>query len=90
MEALHQLHARAGWPSVRTIAKSLQFSHFTVHQLFTEACLPKPTVLLPVVEYMATAAPRTDVEHWCNKIDELWTAAERYHGLPLPYGSCRR
>lgn len=84
MEALHQLHARAGWPSVRTIAKDLQLSHFTVHQLFLSVELPKPTILLPIVEYMAELAPRADVDEWCDRIDNLWTQAERYDALRPP------
>lgn len=75
LEELHKLHARAGWPSVRELARGQNFRHTAVHELFT-----KPTgdrklpLLLSVVEQLAQRAPRVDVEATLDKFDQLWDA----------------
>jgi hypothetical protein len=75
LEELHNLHARAGWPSVRELARGQNFSHTAVHELFT-----KPTgdrkwpVLSRVVEKLASLAPRVDQEATLDKFDQLWDA----------------
>lgn len=79
LDELHKLHARAGWPSVRELARGQNFSHTAVHELFT-----KPTgdrklpVLLRVVEKLTSLAPRVDQEATLDKFDQLWdTVTER-------------
>ena len=41
VEALHALHHRAGWPSLRTIAKDVGCSHTTVSAAFTGPKVPR-------------------------------------------------
>ena len=78
MQELHDLHARAGWPSTRQMAQKDKFSHAAVHALFTKTTsrVPRVTVLLDVVEWLATQARRIDVENTVDKFDELWRIAE--------------
>ena len=82
---LHRLHARAGWPSTRELARGRLFSHTAVHTMFTKPELPKWTVLCPVVERMATAAPLTDVDFTLKHFDRLWDEAERFDGMEPPF-----
>ncbi|HYH72685.1 MAG TPA: AAA family ATPase [Nocardioides sp.] len=64
--ALHDLHHRAGWPSLRTLAREAGVSHTTVSKVFSSTALPAWGVLELVIEAM-----RGDVAdfHW------LWLAA---------------
>lgn len=73
--ALHALHARAGWPSTRELAKHQNFSHTVVHNLFTRGVLPPLPVLHAVVQRMAAIAPSRDQETISDEFDKLWTAA---------------
>src|SRR5688500_5761092 len=40
VEALHVLHHRAGWPSLRTLARATGVSHTTVSTVFSSPKLP--------------------------------------------------
>ena len=40
VEALHDLHHRAGWPSLRTLAQAAGCSHTTVSTVFSSPRLP--------------------------------------------------
>jgi tetratricopeptide (TPR) repeat protein len=51
-EALHDLHHRAGWPSLRTLAKASGCSHTTVSKALSEPRLPSWGVLELLVEAM--------------------------------------
>ncbi|QJY51196.1 hypothetical protein [Pseudonocardia broussonetiae] len=76
MRALHELHARAGWPSTREIAHSQDFSYTTVHQLFTKTNqLPKLPVLLAIVSNLASISDPNREEQILDKFDALWCAA---------------
>jgi hypothetical protein len=78
LEELHDLHARAGWPSTRDMAKGQRFSHTAVRELFTKAIgVPKLPILFAVVEVLAAAAPRTDVERALDKFDVLWRMLDK-------------
>jgi hypothetical protein len=73
LNELHRLHARAGWPSVRELARGQNFSHTAVHELFTKPTGDRKwTVLSKVVEKLASLAPRMDQEATLKKFDELW------------------
>jgi hypothetical protein len=76
---LHDLHARAGWPSTRQMARGQDFSYTAAHDLFTRTVTgaPKLPVLLNVVERLAALAPRTDVDKTVDRFDTLWQAADR-------------
>ena len=39
-DALHDLHHRAGWPSLRALAREAGVSHTTVSNTFSRATLP--------------------------------------------------
>ena len=39
-DALHDLHHRAGWPSLRTLARMTGVSHTTVSKAFSTVTLP--------------------------------------------------
>jgi hypothetical protein len=73
LNELHRLHARAGWPSVRELARGQNFSHTAVHELFTKPTGDRKwTVLSKVVEKLARLAPRMDQEATLKKFDQLW------------------
>jgi EAL domain-containing protein (putative c-di-GMP-specific phosphodiesterase class I) len=75
---LHALHARAGRPSTREMARAESFSYTAVHDLFTKTAFeaPRLPVLHRVVERLAGLAPRTDVEDVLDRFDSLWRAAD--------------
>lgn len=75
---LHQLHARAGLPSTRALAKGQRFTYTTVHDIFTKTSVepPRLPVLLCIVEQMATLAQTVDVQETLDKFDRLWMAAD--------------
>ena len=51
-DALHELHHRAGWPSLRTLAHDAGCSHTTVSHVFSSPKLPTWGVLELLVEAM--------------------------------------
>jgi EAL domain-containing protein (putative c-di-GMP-specific phosphodiesterase class I) len=80
MRELHDLHARAGWPSTRQLARGQRFSHTAVHDLFTKTTEPpRLPVLHRVVEQLAELAPRTDAESVLDRFDTLWRVADQHH-----------
>ncbi len=52
IDALHDLHHRAGWPSLRTLARDAGCSHTTVSTVFSSTKLPGWGVLEVLVEAM--------------------------------------
>ena len=40
VEALHELHHQAGWPSLRTLAAEVGCSHTTVSHVFSSTRIP--------------------------------------------------
>ena len=77
VKELHDLHARAGWPSTREIAKGQDYSHATVHALFTRTAgeVPSLPVLLNVVQVLTQMSGRGSAEKTLDKFDRLWRAA---------------
>ncbi|HEY0645962.1 MAG TPA: AAA family ATPase, partial [Nocardioides sp.] len=76
VERLHDLHHRAGWPSLRTIAREAGVSHTTVSKAFSHATLPTWGTLELLVECLGgdTAA-----------FHDLWLAAGTpTDGAPAP------
>ncbi len=65
-DALHDLHHRAGWPSLRTLAAETGVSHTTVSKTFSRPTLPTWGTLELLVEAMAG-----DTTHF----HDLWLAA---------------
>jgi EAL domain-containing protein (putative c-di-GMP-specific phosphodiesterase class I) len=78
VKELHALHARAGLPSTRLLARGQEFTYTTVHDLFTKTSSepPRLPVLLRIVEQLARRAPRMDVQETLDKFDGLWRAAD--------------
>jgi hypothetical protein len=66
VDALHDLHHRAGWPSLRTLAKAAGCSHTTVSTAFSSPRLPAWGLLELLVEAMDG-----DPRHF----HQLWVAA---------------
>ena len=50
--ALHDLHHRAGWPSLRALARESGVSHTTVSKTFSQPALPSWGTLELLVEAM--------------------------------------
>jgi tetratricopeptide (TPR) repeat protein len=65
-DALHDLHHRAGWPSLRTLARRTGVSHTTVSKAFSAATLPTWGTLELVVEALDGDIP---------SFHHLWLAA---------------
>jgi tetratricopeptide (TPR) repeat protein len=65
-DALHDLHHRAGWPSLRALAKETGVSHTTVSKTFSRPGLPSWGTLELLVEAM-----QGDTRHF----HQLWLAA---------------
>lgn len=73
-DALHDLHHRAGWPSLRALARDTGVSHTTVSKTFSSASLPSWGTLELLVEalrgdpgvfhelWLAASMPRTERE----------------------------
>ena len=80
--ALHELHGRSGYRSLRYIAKRIRDlygsgapSHTTIHKLFISPELPRPELTLWVVEVLAMTVRSLDPEQECDRIDALWQRA---------------
>ena len=75
VEALHDLHHRAGWPSLRALAREAGCSHTTVSAVFSSPRVPSWGTLELLVEAMAgdTAA-----------FHDLWLAASAPEAVPPP------
>src|SRR5688572_18367211 len=52
VRALHDLHHRAGWPSLRSLAHHAGVSHTTVSKVFSSSVLPSWGTLELIVEAM--------------------------------------
>ena len=64
VEALHDLHHRAGWPSLRTLAKAAACSHTTVSKVFSSATLPVWGNVELLVEAMSGDVEEFTVSGW--------------------------
>jgi hypothetical protein len=75
-DALHDLHHRAGWPSLRALARETGVSHTTVSKTFSQPALPTWGTLEVLVEAMDGDATR---------FHDLWLAASTpTDGAPTP------
>src|SRR5882672_7837683 len=72
-DEIHQLHHRAGWPSLREIAKEVGCSHTTVSVAFSEPRVPKWGTLELIVEALGGDTER---------FHQLWLAASRAADTP--------
>jgi transcriptional regulator with XRE-family HTH domain len=75
-DALHDLHHRAGWPSLRTLARDTGVSHTTVSKVMSAPALPSWGTLELLVEAMDGDA---------TVFHDLWLAASTpTNGAPAP------
>ena len=65
-DALHDLHHRAGWPSLRTLSRDVGCSHTTISKVFSSDALPTWGVL-----ELLSEALHGDTAH----VHQLWLAA---------------
>lgn len=76
VEALHDLHHRAGWPSLRTLARAAGISHTTVSKTFSTSAVPTWGTLELLVEVM---------DGDTGRFHRLWLATTtRTASTPLP------
>ena len=77
VQELHLLHRRAGWPSLREMAKGQTFSYASVHDLFTKTISrpPRLEVLRAVAQYLASKTRNADEEQALDQFEALWSAA---------------
>jgi FOG: WD40 repeat len=59
-------------------------SRVNISRLFSSAKLPRPDLLLAVVEYLAKRAYRLDVEKVLDRFDQLWRRALSEDSPPAP------
>lgn len=74
-DELHQLHHRAGWPSLRDMAKNVGASHTTVSAAFSAPRTPRWGLLELIVETLGG-----DTEHFRR----LWLSASAATNSPEP------
>jgi hypothetical protein len=75
VDALHELHHRAGWPSLRVLAREAGCSHTTVSAVFSSPRLPTWGVLEVLVAAMDGDLPR---------FRRLWLAASAPKAASAP------
>ena len=73
--ALHELHHRAGWPSLRSMAKAVGCSHTTISAAFCEPRIPRWGLLELIVETLDGNA---------ESFHDLWLAATATESTYLP------
>src|SRR6187397_721464 len=61
--ALHELHHRAGWPSLRSLARETGVSHTTVAKTFSDPALPQWGTVELIVEALG-GEPADFHPHW--------------------------
>ena len=69
-DALHDLHHRAGWPSLRTLAARAGCSHTTVSHVFSAPRIPRWPVLELLVELHRGDTERRSGEHEQHRHEE--------------------
>ena len=74
-DELHILHARAGQPSVRDMARACCCGPNLIQKVFSAPRIPKLPLLLGIVEFLAKYDRRANPETECDRFDALWEAA---------------
>lgn len=74
-DELHILHARAGRPSVRDMARACNCGPNLVKNVFSAPRIPKLPLLFKIVEYLAKQDRKADPDTQCDRFDTLWQAA---------------
>ncbi len=80
-DALHELHHRAGWPSLREMSRDVGYSHTTISAAFSDTRVPRWGLLELIVETLGGDPER---------FHQLWLAATgaapSQDGPPRPVG----
>ncbi|WP_146167604.1 WD40 repeat domain-containing protein [Micromonospora sp. MH33] len=74
-DELHILHARAGWPSVRDMARACDCGPNIIKNVFSVARTPSLPRLLGIVAFLAKLDRKADPDELCDRFDALWQAA---------------
>ncbi|WP_327667943.1 MULTISPECIES: hypothetical protein [unclassified Streptomyces] len=84
--ALHELHLRAGRPTLSDLAKSLEgsVSRSRLHDAFTSGRLPRWEVVDALVETLGSRARGTTPEQELDRFHTLWQSAVSDGGSPEP------
>src|SRR3954451_22412820 len=82
-DALHALHHRAGWPSLRDIAKDVGCSHTTVSAAFSEPKVPRWGLLELIVESL-DGDPAVFHGLWLAATGETPAPVEAVGETPVP------
>lgn len=93
-DALHELHAHAGLPSIRHVQRDLGgaevASRGRIHDAFTSARLPSWGLVQLLVEALSKAAPNADPAREERHFHSLWLAASGAPALPPTEPESRR
>jgi archaellum biogenesis ATPase FlaH len=86
MDALHELHLHAGYPSSRTLQSDIGrgvASHTAIHKAFTGHSVPSWGLIELLVEAMARRAKRQEAAE-VERLRKLWANAARHRPDALP------
>ncbi|MCZ7424289.1 ribosomal protein L7/L12 [Micromonospora sp. WMMA1949] len=76
--ALHELHRKAGWPSVRDLERAINVDlvrRTRIYDAFTSPRLPAWGVLSVLVPELASRVPRMDADEQVDRFHRLWDTA---------------
>ncbi|MEV4283626.1 ribosomal protein L7/L12 [Actinoplanes xinjiangensis] len=76
--ALHELHRKAGWPSVRDLERTIGVDFVgrtRIYDAFTSPRLPPWGVLSVLVPELARRVPRMDADEQTDHFHRLWDSA---------------
>ncbi|MFI0915588.1 hypothetical protein [Streptomyces abikoensis] len=78
-EALHELHLRAGLPTLSVMSKEVghRVSRSSLHEAFTGTARPPWDTVDALVEILATRARQTSPEREIDRFQQLWVDAAR-------------
>lgn len=86
VDALHELHLRAGRPTLSDLARSLEggVSRSRLHDAFTSGRLPRWEVVDALVETLGSRARGTTPEQELDRFHALWQSAVAGSDRPEP------
>uniref|UniRef100_UPI003F498DD9 hypothetical protein n=1 Tax=Streptomyces sp. CA-136453 TaxID=3240050 RepID=UPI003F498DD9 len=89
VDALHELHLRAGRPTLSDLARALggRISRSRLHDAFTSGRLPRWDVIDALVEILGSRARGTTPEHELDRFHALWQSAVSAGEAPRPASS---
>jgi hypothetical protein len=83
-DKLHDLHALAGWPSPRVLAKKFTISATSIYNLFRgRPLVPLRPNLITIVGELAELALIVNVQGEKDRFDALWNAVRAEEEPPI-------